>query len=70
VQRFTRAVAPPGDARPGWQLLALLLGALTAEPVPANAADVFAALARECAPFGGLTWDGLGDDGVPAALPR
>jgi NADH-quinone oxidoreductase subunit G len=66
VQRFVRAVAPPGDARPGWQVLAQLLAALGGETAVESAARVFDALAAECPPFKGLSWDGLGDDGVLA----
>ena len=54
---------------------------MLAEPIPAegpecgtfggetpveSAAQVFEALAAECPPFRGLSWQGLGDDGVPA----
>jgi NADH-quinone oxidoreductase subunit G len=70
VQRFFRAVAPPGEARAGWDALAHLLAGGSGEAPPASAAEVFAALARECSAFAGLTWEGLGDDGRPAALPR
>jgi NADH-quinone oxidoreductase subunit G len=66
VQRFVRAVAPPGESRPGWQVLAQLLTALGGETPVESAAQVFEALAAECPPFRGLSWQGLGDDGVPA----
>jgi NADH-quinone oxidoreductase subunit G len=66
VQRLVRAVAPPGDARPGWQVLAQLLGVLTGAAPPESAAAVFDALAAECPAFGALRWDRLGEDGQPA----
>jgi NADH-quinone oxidoreductase subunit G len=62
VQRFSAAVPPPGEARPGWQVLAELLAALSgAAPLSAEAA--FAALAAECAPFRGMTYETLGAEG-------
>jgi NADH-quinone oxidoreductase subunit G len=66
VQRFLRAVAPPGEALPGWQVLAQLVATLTAETPVASAAAVFDALAAEAPAFRGLSWEGLGDGGQPA----
>jgi len=60
VQRFTQAKAAPGFARPTWWVLADLL---TAAGEPAQyflAADVFAALSKDAAPFAGMSYDGLG----------
>jgi NADH-quinone oxidoreductase subunit G len=70
VQHFAVAVTPPGEARPGWQVLADLLG-LVAPDAPEgrakSAADVFAALAATSAPFRGMTYAALGTLGLPAA---
>jgi NADH-quinone oxidoreductase subunit G len=66
VQRFLRAVAPPGEARPGWQVLAQLLAALTGGTPVESAAAVFDALATEHAAFRGLSWQALGEGGQPA----
>jgi len=63
VQRFHAAVAPPGDARPGWLVIGKLLGLLSPEPVPASAEAAFTALAAECPPFAGLDYAALGAEG-------
>jgi len=68
VQRFHAAVAPPGEARPGWTALAQLLAAVTGEAAFETADAVFAALAAECLPFRGLSYDALGEEGRPAAV--
>ncbi|MCW5891569.1 MAG: (2Fe-2S)-binding protein [bacterium] len=65
VQRFQRAVAAPGEARPGWQALADLLAVVTGAPAPATAADVFAALAAEGGAFAGLDHAALASSGQP-----
>jgi NADH-quinone oxidoreductase subunit G len=60
VQRFTQAKAPPGFARPTWWVLSDLLGALGEKTDYFLASDVFAALAKDMAPFSGLTYQNLG----------
>jgi NADH-quinone oxidoreductase subunit G len=70
VQRFSAAVRPPGEARPGWLGLAELLAALTGERPFASAAAVFEALAGECPSFAGLSYEALGEQGRPAAGAR
>jgi NADH-quinone oxidoreductase subunit G len=67
VQRFLRAVAPPGEARPGWQVLAQLATALTGEAPVESAAAAFDALAAESPAFRALCWDAVGESGQPAA---
>jgi predicted molibdopterin-dependent oxidoreductase YjgC len=67
VQRFLAAVRPPGEARPGWQVLSDVLAAFGAGDPPASAADVFAALVADRPAYHGLAWDALGDEGAPAA---
>jgi NADH-quinone oxidoreductase subunit G len=64
VQSFRAAVIPPGDARPGWRVLADLLVAL-GEPAPDSAEAAFAALAAESAPFHGFSYAALGGEGLP-----
>jgi len=48
-------------------VLAQLVATLTAEAPVASAAAVFDALAAEAPAFRGLSWDGLGEGGQPAA---
>jgi len=68
VQRFQAAVVPPGEARPGWQVLGGLLALLTGEAAPPSAEMAFQALARESAAFRGLSYATLGETGAPAPL--
>jgi NADH-quinone oxidoreductase subunit G len=60
VQRFMQAKAPPGFARPTWWVLADLLTAIGEKTEYFVAADVFAALAKDVAPFAGLSYQSLG----------
>ncbi|HEY8174311.1 MAG TPA: 2Fe-2S iron-sulfur cluster-binding protein [Gemmatimonadaceae bacterium] len=60
VQRFTQAKAAPGFARPTWWVLSDLLTALGEKTSYFLANDVFAALARDVAPFAGMSYDALG----------
>ena len=66
MQRFRAAVAPLGDALPGWEILARLGRALGA-PDPlytaARAEQVFNALAQARSAFAGMTYRALGDSG-------
>jgi predicted molibdopterin-dependent oxidoreductase YjgC len=67
VQRFARAVAPPGEARAGWDVLGELVVRLGGSVPRQSAAAVFAALAADCPGLRGLTWERLGTHGAPAA---
>src|SRR5207244_2259379 len=67
VQRFHAAVPPPGEARPGWFVLGELVSRLTGGRPYESAEATFAALAEECAPFGGLGYGPLGSEGQSAA---
>jgi NADH-quinone oxidoreductase subunit G len=70
VQRFRAAVEPPGEARPGWLALGELLERAGGAVAPARAEAAFAALAAECAPFAGSSYDALGESGcVAGAAP-
>jgi NADH-quinone oxidoreductase subunit G len=60
VQRFTQAKAPPGFARPTWWVLADLLSALGEKTSYFLAAEVFDALAKDTAPFSGMSYQTLG----------
>jgi predicted molibdopterin-dependent oxidoreductase YjgC len=67
VQRFTQAKAAPGFARPSWWVLSDLLAALGEPTNYFVASDVFAALAKDSAPFAGLSYDALGLKGASIA---
>ena len=66
VQRIRRAVAPPGEARPGWRALGELAALVDGAAPPASAAAVFDLLVGEAPPFRGLTWSGVGELGQVA----
>ena len=66
VQRFRAAVAPPGDARAGWLVLTELEGRLAGTPFAESAGAVFSRLASADAPFGGMSYETLGDQGRAA----
>lgn len=68
VQRFWKAVEPPGEARPESEFLGELLDLLGAGPGPATPEGWFNLMAREVDAFHGLTWAGLGDQGAPAKI--
>jgi NADH-quinone oxidoreductase subunit G len=70
VQRVRPAVPPPGQARPGWQVLGDLVAAVTAGQPPASAAAVFDALAAERGAFAGLDHERVGLLGAPSANAR
>jgi len=64
VQKFMKAVEPPGDARPEWESLRELLSQLTGQDGPVSIEGLFNQMAGEVPGFRGLTWTGLGDTGV------
>ena len=66
VQRFRPAVATPGDARPGWAVLADILGRLSGGASLASAEAVFALLASENGSFRDLSYARLGAQGQMA----
>ena len=67
VQRLEVAVAPPGTARAGWQVLAELLGRFEDGLELPSAERVFAALASEIPAFAGLDYARVGAQGAPLA---
>jgi NADH-quinone oxidoreductase subunit G len=64
VQRFLKAVEPPGEARPESEFLVELLALLGDTDLPRNLPALFNRIASEVAPFKGMTWAGLGDEGI------
>lgn len=69
VQRFWRAVAPPGAARAGWWVLAEVLARVSGEPALADVGAVFDAMAGHTAEVRALSWATLGPDGRDLAGP-
>lgn len=64
VQKFMKAVEPPGDARPEWEFLSELLWRVTGGTGPKTVEGVFNQMAAEVPAFQGVTWAALGDSGV------
>jgi NADH-quinone oxidoreductase subunit G len=64
VQRFLKAVEPPGDARPEWEFLHELVHHVTGQDGFATIEGLFNQMAKEVPAFTGLTWAALGDLGV------
>lgn len=69
VQRFMKAIEPPGDARPEWEVLHELLFNVSGRNGAATVEGVFNQMAREVPAFQGLTWAALGDTGASIPLP-
>jgi predicted molibdopterin-dependent oxidoreductase YjgC len=65
VQRFRTAVPPLGEARPDWEVIGLVLQALGETVEPRRAEHWFRALSATVPAFAGLTYQSLGDVGVP-----
>ena len=64
VQRFHAALTPWGEARPEWEILSAVGAQCGLTLTFADARAVFASLAEHEAPFYGLTYDTIGDQGV------
>ena len=64
--------AAPGFARPTWWVLSDLLTAIGEQTNYFLASDVFAAMARDVAPFAGMSYDALGlkGRGIAGAAAR
>jgi NADH-quinone oxidoreductase subunit G len=68
VQRFWKAVEPPGDARPEWEFLHELVFEVIGKNGFASIEGLFNQMAAEVPAFKGLTWAGLGDLGRTVPL--
>ena len=65
LQRLNRAILPPGEAAPDWEILAALLAELKPEAAqPKMIQEVFAMLATEVSEFKDLTLQKIGDHGL------
>ncbi|MGD0261080.1 MAG: molybdopterin-dependent oxidoreductase [Verrucomicrobiota bacterium] len=68
VQKFMKAVEPPGDARPEWEFLHELVFNLTGQDGFVSIEGLFNQMAAGIPAFHGLTWAGLGDTGVTVRI--
>jgi NADH-quinone oxidoreductase subunit G len=64
VQRFMKAVEPPGDARAEWEFLHELVFSVTGQDGYVSIEGLFNQMAKEVSGFQGLTWAGLQDTGA------
>lgn len=64
VQKFMKAIEPPGDARPEWEFLHELIFNVTGQDGYATIEGLFNLMAKEVPAFNGLTWAGIGDNGA------
>jgi NADH-quinone oxidoreductase subunit G len=68
VQRFMKAVEPPGDARPEWEFLHDLVFNITGRDGFLTIEGLFNEMAKDVPAFNGLTWAGLGDRGATVKI--
>ena len=68
VQKFMKAVEPPGDARPEWEFLRELVFQVAGLDGFVSIEGMFNQMAGEVPAFNGLTWAALGDTGVTVPL--
>ena len=64
LQRMTRAIPAPGEAREDWMILRDLRMTLTGGNSLHSVEDVWKSMAGEVAPFSGLSWAKIGDLGI------
>jgi NADH-quinone oxidoreductase subunit G len=68
VQRFMKAVEPPGNARPEWEFLHEIVFNVTGQNGFASIEGLFNQMAKEVPAFNGLTWASLGDLGASVPI--
>jgi NADH-quinone oxidoreductase subunit G len=68
VQRFMKAVEPPGAARPDWEVLHEIVFNVTGQNGYASIEGLFNQMAAEVPGFNGLSWATLGDQGANAKI--
>src|ERR1019366_9384172 len=68
VQKFIKAVEPPGEARPEWEFLHDLVYNITGQDGFLTIEGLFNEMAKDVPGFNGLTWAGLGDTGMTVRI--
>ena len=68
VQKFMKAVEPPGDAWPEWEFLRDLVYTVTGQDGFLTIEGLFNEMAKEVPAFNGLTWANLGETGVTVKI--
>jgi len=68
LQKFLKAVEPPGEARPEIEFLREIIESATGEKLPVDIEGLFNAMARETPALNGITWASVGETGVNVSL--
>jgi NADH-quinone oxidoreductase subunit G len=68
VQKFMKAVEPPGEARPEWEFLHDLVCNVTGQDGFLTIEGLFNEMAKDVSAFNGLTWASLGDTGLTVRI--
>ena len=68
LQKFMKAVEPPGDARPEWEFLHDWVHAVTGQNGFSSIEGLFNQMAREIPAFEGVEWGRVGDLGVTVKI--
>jgi NADH-quinone oxidoreductase subunit G len=68
VQKFMKAVEPPGEARPEWEFLHELVYNVTGQDGFLTIEGLFNEMAKDVSAFNGLTWAALGDSGATVKI--
>ncbi len=68
VQKFMKAVEPPGDARPEWEFLHEWVFNVTGQNGFLTIEGLFNEMAKDVPAFNGLTWAALGDAGATVKI--
>ena len=68
VQKFMKAVEPPGEARAEWEFLHDLVYNITGQNGFLTIEGLFNEMAKDVSAFNGLTWAGLGDSGATVKI--
>ncbi len=67
VQRLFKAIRAPGLAKPGWEIISNLAGALENGFSTGTAVEIFEEIAHEVPAYRGLTWARLGTSGAKSS---
>ena len=68
LQKFIKAVEPPGNARPECEFLTELVRNVAGQPVANTLEGLFNQMAEELPALKGLTWAQVGDLGVDVPI--
>jgi NADH-quinone oxidoreductase subunit G len=68
VQKFMKAVEPPGDARPEWEFLHELVYNVIGQDGFLTIEGLFNEMAKDVPAFNGLTWQAIGDTGATVQI--